>query len=130
MICARIVRRLGAAHAECRLHSGRMCGVELRGHIRDEHHLRRRLMQRVRDRAIACSLTLRPGGGVEIAAQETREIARGGVRKQIALRLDAARREDRDLPARPAPAFERRLYIGIEFALALELTAAIARFPD
>jgi len=87
---------------------------QLLGHVRHEQHGRGSDAQGFRDPPIAAGGALGTGGGVEVAVEERGEIPFRRVLEEQALGEHAARREDGDGPALPAPPFERRPHVRID----------------
>src|SRR3989442_15461498 len=103
MICERIVRLIVPAYAQRRPHARGARRIELRRDVGDEEHVRRPASECSRDLAIAARFFFWPRRRIEVAGEKWREITRGGVREEIALRLDAAGRKNGDLFAGRSP---------------------------
>src|SRR5689334_1228028 len=116
MVCGRIVR---AADAERGAHARISSGVELGGYVGDKEYVTWFLSQHCSNLTITLRVTFRPRRGIEVTGQERGEIAGRGVGEEIALRLNAARRENRDCFACGVPALERWTYVGVDLALSL-----------
>src|SRR5437899_2861155 len=113
----RTVFRTGSAHAQYGLHARLTGCIELSRYVGNEQHLSWRVVEEFGDAAIARGGAFGASRCIEIAGEKSREITHRRVGKQIALRLHATGREDRDVFAFLAPACESRPHVRIDGAL-------------
>src|SRR5438094_6026484 len=110
------------------LHTGCPGSIQLASHVRDEEDIRGRNSKRCCNSRVACRLILRPGHRVEISLEVLRELACIRSGEKQALRQNASRGENTDINTTSAPTFERRRYIGEDFAM--ELAGCVTFKPD
>src|SRR3989442_7456622 len=130
MSCGRIVRVIVPEYAQRRPHARGARRIELRRDIGDEEHVGRPASECCGDLAITARFFFWPRRRVEVAREQWREITRGGVREEIALRLDTAGRKDGDLLAGCSPPLERRSDVRVDLAFPLELSALVPCLPN
>src|SRR5438445_12406429 len=125
----RTVFRTGSAHAQCGPHAGLTGCIELSRYVGNKQDFSWRMAEELGDAAIARGSAFGASCCIEIAGEKSREITRRRVGKEIALRLHATRREDRDVFACIAPPCESGSHVGIDGALAFAFSLAVSLFP-